>query len=273
MSFNSINNKYNYSKKFKIVKVAPYLLMLSLALNCDIKAEAKNDTIVENKEITQCYNNANSEEFYLDDEYAGMKERKLVAFTFDDGPGKYTERLVSALNFNGVSATFFLIGSNINNYSDAVIKAYTSGNEIAIHTYSHKSFTKMTIKEIQEELDLTNELLENLDVTSSNLVRPPYGSINDKIQESIDTSFIIWSVDTRDWESRDKDKVKEMVLENISEGDIVLFHDIHLSTVEAIEELLPDLVEDYEIVSVSELFKRKSIDLEEHKKYTKAIEK
>lgn len=197
------------------------------------------------------------------------QEKKLVAITFDDGPSKYTSELVDILSANGVRATFFLIGSNINKYSDSVVKSYQAGNEIGIHTYSHTSFTKMTIEQIQNELAKTRTLLDGIDVDYSNIVRPPYGNINENIQGSIDTSFILWSVDTRDWESRNKDSIIAEVKKNISDGSIILFHDVYPTTIQAIKEMLPDLTDEYEFVTVSELFSQNDKTLDENQKYYK----
>lgn len=273
MKIKTLNNN-KIPSKMKLYRGLPYVVALSLFIGSPIDSMAKENTIVKNKVTTEWYNTSDPEgishiEYEELDDFFPIEDRKLIAFTFDDGPGKYTERLVKTLNFYGAQATFFLVGANINNYSDAVVNTYCTGHEIAIHSYSHKSFTKMSINDIQDEIDKTKELLEEIDVVPSNLVRPPYGSINKNVEENIDSSFIIWSVDTRDWESRNKDKVKEEVLKGIKEGDIVLFHDIHESTVDAIEELLPELCEEYEFVSVSELFRRNSQKLEENKKYYK----
>lgn len=196
-----------------------------------------------------------------------VNDKKLVALTFDDGPGKYTSQLVQILKDNNATATFFLVGRSINYYPNAVKEAYLAGNEIAIHTYTHTSFTKMTIEEILGEINKTRELIEGLGVECADLVRPPYGSINNKIVESIDTSFILWNVDTRDWESRDKDKIKEEVRRAIRDGAIILFHDTHKCTIEAISEILPEYSEEYEFVSVSELFARNKKELEDNQKY------
>lgn len=193
--------------------------------------------------------------------------KKLVALTFDDGPSRYTSELVKILEENDASATFFLIGSSIKNYPDAVKEAYLSGNEIAIHTYSHKYFTKMTIEQIIEEIEMTEQLINDLDVECADLVRPPYGSISKKIIENIDTSFILWNVDTRDWESRDKEAIKKEVEVAIKEGAIILFHDTYQCTIDAIKEILPAYSEEYEFVTVTELFERNQKKLEDNQKY------
>lgn len=240
--------------------------------NLVAKDEVYNDNAVSSEQVQVSKETVTSkEEAVVKEEIA--KEKKLVAITFDDGPSKYTSELVDILEDNEVNATFFVIGSNISKYKDSVVKAYKAGNEIGIHTYSHKSFTSMTISQIKKELDKTRGLLEKADVDYSNIVRPPYGNINKKIQNGIDTSFILWSVDTRDWESKDKDKIIKEVKNSISEGSIILFHDIYPTTIKAIKELLPELTEEYEFVTVSELFERNDMILEENQKYYKIKKK
>lgn len=227
------------------------------------------DNSSQEKVVSKEENIINEEEQLTTSEPTEKQEKKLVAITFDDGPSKYTSELVDILTANGVKATFFLVGRNINNYSDSVVKSYQAGNEIGIHTYSHTSFTKMTIEEIKNELAQTQALLDGIDVDYSNIVRPPYGNINENIQGNIDTSFILWSVDTRDWESRNKDAVIAEVKANIAEGSIILFHDVYPSTIQAIKELLPELTDEYQFVTVSELFSQNDKSLEENQKYYK----
>ncbi len=237
-----------------------------------VSNEIYNDNVVNSEQFLNNKNTtSNKEKTVVKEEI--VKEKKLVAITFDDGPSKYTSELVDILEENEVNATFFVIGSNISKYEDSVVKAYKAGNEIGIHTYSHKSFTTMTIAQIKKELKKTRDLLEKADVDYSNIVRPPYGNINKNILNGIDTSFILWSVDTRDWESKDKDKVVKEVKDNIAEGSIILFHDIYPSTIEAIKELLPKLTKEYEFVTVSELFDRNDMILEENQKYYKVKKK
>ena len=108
-----------------------------------------------------------------------------------------------------------------------------------------------------------NALFKELTGKDMPYLRPPYGSYNDKIKASAGVPIVTWSLDTRDWESRNKDKVIEMVINNIKEGDIILFHDLYESTRDAVKELMPLLKEQgYQAVSVGELFKSKGITLE-----------
>ena len=85
-------------------------------------------------------------------------------------------------------------------------------------------------------------------------IRPPYGSYTDELRAEEKRSFIYWSLDTNDWKWRDADKVYELVMDNVSDGDIILMHDIHPETAEAAKRIIPDLIEEgYQLVTVSEL--------------------
>lgn len=194
--------------------------------------------------------------------------KKLIAITFDDGPGIYTDRLVSILNDNKVNATFFMLGSNLEKYRDTVLNVFNSGNEIAYHSYAHKNFLRQSIDEIQDEFSKSNEILKSITGTTFSLVRPPYGSIDSDVKNALDASFILWSVDTEDWRYKDTDYLLNYTLENIGEGDIVLFHDIHKTSVDVIEILLPYLyVQGYQVVTVSELASYFNVALESHTSY------
>ena len=199
-------------------------------------------------------------------------EKKVVAITFDDGPSKYTMDLLNILEENDVEATFFVLGSNVKKYPETIEYAYNTGNEIGIHGYSHESFTKMSLEEVRNEILLTKQLIEE-NAVCSNFVRPPYGSINNNIMENIDATFILWNVDPEDWKLRDKEKIKKEIIDKLNDGDIILFHDLYKPTIDAIEELLPLLKDEYEFVTVSELFDIKEQECEKNKKYYKVKNK
>ena len=210
----------------------------------------------------------------LDSEYTNEDgsvinaSKKLIAITFDDGPGSYTDRLVDILNSNKVNATFFMLGKNLGNYRSTVLNVYNSGNEIGYHSYAHANFKRQDLETIKSEFATSNEILKSITGTTFSLIRPPYGSINADIKNAIDASFILWNVDTEDWRHKDPEYLLNYTLENISEGSIVLFHDIHASSVDAIEKILPYLyVEGYQVVTVSELAEHFNTDLEAHKTY------
>ena len=154
------------------------------------------------------------------------------------------------------------------NYRSTVLNVYNSGNEIGYHSYAHANFKRQDLETIKSEFATSNEILKSITGTTFSLIRPPYGSINADIKNAIDASFILWNVDTEDWRHKDPEYLLNYTLENISEGYIVLFHDIHASSVDAIEKILPYLyVEGYQVVTVSELAEHFNTDLEAHKTY------
>lgn len=191
--------------------------------------------------------------------------RKRIALTFDDGPARgSTDRILDTLELYGQKATFFVIGERVDMYPDRVLRAYSLGCEIGNHTYTHPILTKLTDERILEEINSTFDSLSKLGI-ESNLYRPPGGRMDKEghILRLIGRPCILWSLDTRDWESRDKDAVIEAVLSNVRDGDIVLMHDLYASTADAVEYLIPELLNrGFELVTVSELYGTKGIDLD-----------
>lgn len=200
------------------------------------------------------------------------KNRKMVALTFDDGPTKNTEELLELLNEYNVDATFFVLEYNCINYPDAIVSMSEAGHEIAIHGSTHTAFTKLSIEEVQNEITSTINTIENLGVDASNIVRPPYGSLNSELKENITSPFVLWSIDTEDWKSRDKDMIKKQITDSISDGQIILMHDmgsVHNANLEALRELLPELTKEYQFVTISDLYKYNDIELENGGAYSK----
>lgn len=195
---------------------------------------------------------------------------KLVALTFDDGPSsRYTAEILDGLKERGVSATFFVLGEMAIYNRKVIRRAYQEGHEIGTHTYNHLDLTKCTREEILEELQLSYEELDRACGEGSEyLVRPPYGNVNDLVKETVDAPLIHWSLDSEDWSLRDSEKVREKILDEVYDGCIILCHDIHKTTVPAALEVVDALTEEgYEFVTVSELFRRRGRELEDHKIY------
>ena len=213
--------------------------------------------------------NVDLDSFYNNEDGSVINtNKKLVAITFDDGPGPYTNKLLDILNANKAHATFFMLGNNLEKYRSVVLNVYNSGNEIGYHSYAHTNFKRQDIATIKSELDQSNAILKSITGTTFSLIRPPYGSLNSKIKEELDSSFILWSVDTEDWRHKDSEYLLNYVLENIYAGAIILFHDIHTSSVDAMAKILPYLyVEGYQVVTVSDLAKNYNVTLEPHKAY------
>lgn len=204
--------------------------------------------------------------------YNYTNSKKSVAFTFDDSPNKNkTNKILNYLEDNHFHATFFIMGEKTINNLDLLINIKNTGNEIGSHTYNHKNMSKLSNNEIINDYNKMNNIYKSLYNTNLKYIRPPYGIIKKSQLNLIDTSFILWSLDTQDWKYRDKDYIVNYVINNIKDGDIILFHDSYDTTVEAIKELLPKLYSmNYQVMSVSELFNIKNINIENNKIYYNA---
>lgn len=191
------------------------------------------------------------------------KNKKMIAITFDDGPHlENTDKVLDIFSKYNAKATFFMLGENVEKYPDVVKRVNDAGHEIGIHTWSHKELTKLSSEDIVNEVNKTANAIENITGKRPTLVRPPYGSVNDKVRNAINNPLILWNIDSLDWKSRDKNKIVPLVLNNIQDGDIVLLHDIHSTTVPAVEEIIKYLVEnDYQIITVTEMLNSKGYDL------------
>ena len=185
---------------------------------------------------------------------------KKIALTFDDGPHpSQTERILDILDRYGVKATFFMIGVNVENYSDAAKEVVRRGHEIGNHTYHHSHLKNLGESQTSDEIEQCKDVLERVCGCRPHLFRPPEGYLNSDVlqcAEQGEYDLILWSVDTRDWECRNAGKISETVLSKIQAGDIVLMHDyVYKSkTPEALEIILPKLLAlGFEPVTVGEL--------------------
>ena len=185
----------------------------------------------------------------------------MVALTFDDGPGKYTDRILNTLSANGAKATFFMLGNNISKYPEIIKKMENTGCELASHTFDHQKLTALDTAGIQNEISSTNSQLISIVGHGASLVRPPYGAYNASTQNAVSYPLILWSVDTLDWKTRDADSTYDAVMA-AQDGDIILMHDIHEPTADAIDKIVPALKEKgFQMVTVSELAAAKGVSL------------
>lgn len=198
-----------------------------------------------------------------------FKDKKLIAFTFDDGPAnESTNYLLDNLDNYDARVTFFVLGSRVSSYKDNLLKAYTTGNEIGSHTYSHLNLYKLNNYDILNEVVKTNESIKEIIGSEPTLIRPPYGNINADIKKLTNMYTVLWDIDTEDWKSKDKNKIAKNIIDNAHDGAIVLLHDIYNASVEgaliAMEELKK---EGYAFVTISEMAELKNIKLDKEKSY------
>lgn len=190
------------------------------------------------------------------------KKAKAVALTYDDGPSKYTPQILDCLQRYNAKATFFVVGNCANTYPDTLLRAYNMGMEIGNHTLNHPKLTSISSSSVSYQLNTTANIVENITGARPYLVRPPYGSYNSSVLKTANAPFILWSIDTLDWKTRNAQKTVNAVLSNVKDGDIILMHDLYGATAEATETIVPALIEmGFDLVTVSELAERKGADL------------
>ncbi len=136
----------------------------------------------------------------------------MVALTFDDGPGQYTERILNTLAANGAKATFFMLGTNIPNYPDAVKKMESLGCELANHTFDHKDLATLDYDSDSKRGKFYKRQLNALVGHGASLVRPPYGSYNSTVKSVIGFPMILWSIDTLDWKTKNAQSTYEAAM-------------------------------------------------------------
>jgi len=180
--------------------------------------------------------------------------RPVVAITFDDGPSKYTQEILSILQKYDANGTFFVLGNKTKAYQDTLQEALNQGNEIGNHSYNHKWLTRLDIEDFREQIDKTQSLIQELTGYTPALLRPTYGSINKKIRNNTNLKIVLWDVDSLDWKIKDSKKIANRVLKDVEDMDIILFHDTYKRTVESLKIVLQELQkEGYQFVTVSEL--------------------
>ena len=180
---------------------------------------------------------------------------KVVALTFDDGPGyKTTMRLLEGLEERDVRATFFLLGEKIEERTEVVEKMHEDGHLIGNHSYSHVQLDSVNVACALEEVEKTNRIIEEITGERPVYIRPPYGSWNASLEEKIDMTPVLWTVDTSDWNTRDVNRIVEYVVNEVESGDVILMHDIYDTSVAAALEIVDRLKnQGFIFVTVDEL--------------------
>ena len=260
------------TKKFLYIIISITLCLMiiattamSVSMYCDSLEIADNDS--QDKEPNK---DVPSDD---DGEDKGNKTyTKRVALTFDDGPHvTRTKAIVDELTKYGYHATFFVVGNRVDGteYSggNAMKYAYDAGNEIAIHGYTHKKYySTCSDSDYYAELNNTAKAIQKyIPDYEIKLMRPIGGEITAERINSCEYSVIMWNVDSLDWENRYSDSSSEgaqekfdaivnNVMSKVSDGSIILLHDIYQSTLDATIEIIRRLHEEgYDIVTVSEL--------------------
>ena len=203
--------------------------------------------------------------------------KPMIAFTFDDGPVGTSDtatsiRIQNALAASGQHATFFYWGNSLNSVSEAEVKrAYDMGFEIGNHTRSHQNLSTLTADKIYAEVMEQADKLSAITGLEHFLVRPPFLATNTTVKNTVREPMINCSIDSKDWDGASTEDIINTINTQKKDGAIVLMHETYASTAAAMETLIPQLVaEGWQIVSVSELFKAKGLELKDGQVYSNA---
>ncbi len=183
----------------------------------------------------------------------------VLAMTFDDGPHPtLTPKLLDILKERNIKCTFFVIGKNAKAYPKIIQRMLAEGHEIANHTWTHCSLTSRSDAQIRSELQQSEDALVAAANYRPHLIRPPYGAINTRIKQLMFTEFgyptIMWSVDPQDWRRPGSSVVTSRLVNGAHPGAIMLSHDIHAPTIQAMPSMFDQLLaKGYQFVTVSQL--------------------
>lgn len=206
--------------------------------------------------------------FDEDGKYDETKQRPMIALTFDDGPGEYTEELINCLVENNAKATFFMLGQNVEAYPEIAKELSDAGMELGNHSYSHPDLVTIGAEAAAQQVSNTDAALKAATGFEATVMRPPGSSFNDSVKAAIDHPLIIWSIDTRDWATKSEDQTYQVVMDNAQDGSVVLMHDIHEWSVKAAIRMIPDLIaKGFKLVTVSELAEAKGKTLQSGNAY------
>lgn len=232
---------------------------------CETVFEAITDTVIEATDTIDIP--PQSEEAFTEvqteqelpnvPEYAGS-----IALTFDDGPGIYTQRLLDILKNHDAKATFFVVGNRASYQKDILKRMADEGHEVGNHTFNHLSLKNLEHQEIRDQILIAKNIIESATGKANKLVRAPYGDLSSDVYAvggELNVTFIHWSLDTLDWMTRDPQMIYNEIFSRVTDGDIILLHDIHESTIDAMEMVIPELINNgYKLVTVSELLTENS---------------
>lgn len=197
--------------------------------------------------------------------YDPTVRQPMLAITLDDGPGQYTETLLDCLEANGARATFFMLGENVQYYPDTVKRMKELGCEIGSHSWDHPNLHNLSLDQVADQFARTDEALIQACGQAATVARAPYGNGSTDIFQTVGKPFFMWSLDSLDWSYRDVDLDYQAVMVDgdLTDGSIILMHDIHEQSVQALLRIIPDLIaRGYKLVTVSELAKAKGVELQ-----------
>ena len=194
---------------------------------------------------------------------------KAVALTFDDGPSTVnTPKILATLKKYDAHATFFVVGNRVEAGAEVLKQEVAQGCEIANHSWDHSNLSKMKMKKVNWQYDKTANLVKKVSGADMTFLRPPYGAISNTMRKKLKHPMALWSVDTLDWKLKNAKKIFKKLKKDVSDGDIILMHDIHPTTADAVELIIPWLQKNgYDVLTISELMERRGVKPQNGKAY------
>lgn len=180
--------------------------------------------------------------------HGDITKGKTVSLTFDDSPDENnTEKVLDILKHYGVKASFFMIASPMSEHNATITKRVFDEEHLVLnHSFTHPHFSKINQEAIVHELNRSSQRIESITGKYPLLFRPPYGSINQEVMDTINAqgySTILWSLDSLDWTLKDKDAIIDNVTTHVHNGDIILMHSsrANYTSVEALPQIIEQL--------------------------------
>ncbi len=194
----------------------------------------------------------------------GLSTYPYVAMTYDDGPHpQNTPRLLDMLRARNIRATFYVIGRNVDRYPHIARRIVAEGHEIGNHTYTHRKLTSLSDSEVRQEMRKTEDAISRATGVRPRTMRPPYGALHTNQRQMVFNSFkyptIMWSVDPQDWRRPGASVVRSRLVNRAHNGAILLAHDLHAPTVDAMPGTFDGLLgKGFRFVTVSQMLAQRA---------------
>lgn len=189
----------------------------------------------------------------------GSRSQKYIALTFDDGPNpRETPRLLDMLRSRNIKATFYVVGRSAASHPNIIRRIVAEGHEIGNHTWDHKNLKTLSDAQVRWQLDKTRNAIVSASGVRPRTMRPPYGAMYPAQRAWVYREYgypaVLWDVDPEDWRKPGASVIADRLIRNTRNGSILLLHDLHGSSVDAVPQTLDTLLrQGYQFVTVSQL--------------------
>ncbi len=191
------------------------------------------------------------------DRAAELEGKMLIALTFDDGPlPEVTERILDILKEKNVKATFFMVGMQVDKYPETAKKVKEAGHQIGNHSMRHRNLTELGQDELLEDIATSKAAIKKATGVEAGMLRPPYGYFDEDMASWLNELIVTWNVDSLDWRDMNAEAAYGNVMSAVTDGSVILMHDLYQSTAEALPGIIDELkAAGYEFVTVDEMLK------------------